>query len=190
MAVVLRRAPSRRGGEPSAVPTRPGHRAPSRRRRWLLGLKLCLLAVVAAVLWPTSLGGTIAYIAVSGHSMLPTIHEGDLVVTRTQGSYRVGDPIVYKVPEGDVAAGQAVVHRIVGGDAGSGFTMRGDNNSFTDPWQPRPRHIVGRVVLDIPLVGRVMVYLMRPINLGILCGSLTVTALLWPNRRRGTATIT
>jgi signal peptidase len=147
--------------------------------RWLL------LALVAAVLWPTSLGGTIAYVAVNGDSMLPSLHPGDLVVTRTQGSYGVGDMVVYVVPRGDIAQGRRVVHRIVGGDAATGFTMRGDNNSFVDPWKPRPDHVLGRVVLDIPLAGGWMMHLLRPVNLGILCGSLTVTALLWPRREAG-----
>ena len=78
-----------------------------------------------------------------------------------------------------------MVHRIVGGDATTSFSMRGDNNSFVDPWKPRPDDVVGRIVLDIPLAGAWGMDLVRPINLGILCGSLTVTALLWPRRDAG-----
>lgn len=170
---------------PSAAAPRRGRRARNRRRRVLLGLRWLLLALVSAVLWPTSLGGTIAYIAVSGDSMLPTLNPGDLVVTRAQGSYQVGDMIVYVVPRGDFAQGRKVVHRIVGGDAATGFSMRGDNNSFVDPWKPRPDDVVGRIVLDIPLAGAWGMDLVRPINLGILCGSLTVMALLWPRRDAG-----
>ena len=162
-----------------------GRRARHGRRRVLLGLRWLPLALVSVVLWPTSLGGTIAYVAVNGDSMLPSLSPGDLVVTREQGGYRVGDVIVYVVPNGDIAQGRRVVHRIVGGNAVTGFTMRGDNNSFVDPWKPRPDHVLGRVVLDIPLAGGWMMNLMRPINLGILCGSLTVTTLLWPRREAG-----
>jgi signal peptidase I len=162
--------------------SRRGRRARDRRRRALLGLRWLLLALVSAVLWPTSLGGTIAYVAVSGDSMLPSLHPGDLVVTRAQGSYRVGDVIVYTVPRGDIAQGRKVVHRIVGGDAATGFRMRGDNNSFVDPWKPQPGDVLGRVVLDMPLAGAWGMELVHPVNLGILCGSLTVTALLWPRR--------
>src|SRR3954453_11712053 len=81
--------------------TRAAHRGRRvrNRRRWVLrGLGWLLLAVESAVLWPTRLGGTIAYVAVSGDSMLPTLHPGDLVVTRSQGTYQVGDLIVYVVP--------------------------------------------------------------------------------------------
>jgi signal peptidase len=151
----------------------------------LLGVRWLLLGLVAAVLWPASLGGTIAYVAVNGDSMLPSLHPGDLVVTRAQGGYQVGDVIVYVVPRGDIAHGRKVVHRIVGGDAATGFTMRGDNNAFVDPWKPRPDHVLGRVVLDIPVAGGWMMHLMRPVNLGILCASITVTALLWPRREGG-----
>jgi signal peptidase len=164
---------------------RRGRRARNRRRRVLLGLRWLLLALVSAVLWPTSLGGTIAYVAVNGDSMLPSVHPGDLVVTRAQGGYRVGDVIVYVVPRGDIAQGRRVVHRIIRGNAVTGFTMRGDNNKFVDQWKPRRDDVLGRVVLDVPLAGGWMTDLMRPINLGILCGSLTVTALLWPRREPG-----
>jgi signal peptidase I len=167
-------------GGRSAGARRRGRRARNRRRRALLGLRWLLVALAAAVMWPTSLGGTISYLAVGGDSMLPSLHPGDLVVTRAQGGYRVGDVIVYVVPRGDVAQGRRVVHRIVGGDAVTGFTMRGDNNSFVDPWKPRADRVLGRVVLDVPLAGGWMMQLLRPINLGILCGALTVTALLWP----------
>src|SRR3954447_4383083 len=136
---------------PSAAVVRRARRARNRRRRMLLGLKWLLLALMSVALWPTSLGGTIAYVAVSGGSMLPSLHPGDLVVTRAQSSYQVGDMIVYVVPPGDIAQGRKVVHRIVGGDAATGFRMRGDNNSFVDPWKPRRDDVLGRVVLDIPL---------------------------------------
>jgi signal peptidase I len=178
-----------RGSPPSALPpataTRRSRRARNRRHKVLLGLRWLPLALVSVAMWPTSLGGTIAYVAVSGDSMLPSLHPGNLVVTRAQGSYQVGDVIVYAVPRGDFAQGCKVVHRIVGGDAATGFTMRGDHNSFVDPWKPRPNDVLGRVVLDIPLAGAWGMELVRPVNLGILCGSLTVMALLWPRREAG-----
>jgi signal peptidase I len=139
----------------------------------------CLVALVI-LCWPRSLGGSVAYIEVSGHSMLPTYRSGDLVVTRSQSTYRIGDPIVYAVPRGDVGAGKRVVHRIVGGDGRSGYQMRGDNNSFADPWHPRDGDVVGRVVLHVPSAGAVLALLSRPLNVGIFCGSVTVTCLLWP----------
>jgi signal peptidase I len=164
----------------------------ARRRPVVAAVQLALLAAVLVLCWPTSLGGSVSFIEVSGHSMLPAYRTGDLLVTRSQSTYRVGDPIVYLIPRGDVGAGQRVVHRIIGGDGRDGYQMRGDNNSFADPWHPRDTDVVGRVVLHIPSAGEALALLSRPLNVGIFCGSVTVTCLLWPrevsSRRRRSPT--
>jgi signal peptidase I len=117
------------------------------RGTWLRrGGELLALVALTAVLvctWPQSLGGRVAYIMVSGHSMEPTMHLGDLAVLRRQSTYRVGEIVVYHVPDGEVGAGALVIHRIVGGSARSGFTTRGDHNGYDDPWHPHTNNIVG-----------------------------------------------
>src|SRR3954454_14782049 len=83
---------------PSAAVVGRARRARNRRRRMLLGLKWLLLALMSVALWPTSLGGTIAYVAVSGGSMLPSLRPGDLDLTLAQRTYHFGDIILYVVP--------------------------------------------------------------------------------------------
>jgi signal peptidase I len=130
-------------------------------------------------LWPTSMGGRISYSEVSGHSMLPAYEPGDLVIAVAAPSYSVGDAVVYAVPKGEVGGGLRVIHRIVGGNESTGFTMKGDNNEFVDPWRPRRGDILGHVAVRFPRVGGWLAWVTRPVNLGILCASITVTCMLW-----------
>ncbi len=156
---------------------------PARSRARARVFSLIQLVAVTALLvisWPTSLGGQISYVQVSGKSMYPTYESGDLVVTREQPSYLVGEAVVYRVPKGDIAAGAQVVHRIIGGNGRDGFILQGDNNDHRDVWEPRHDDVVGRVAVHVPNAGTWVAYLTRPINLGILCGSLTIASMLWP----------
>lgn len=158
---------------------------PPRPTRRVIGvLRLLVVAGALLVSWPTSLGGQVSYVQVSGQSMYPTYRSGDLVVTRSQSSYDVGDAIVYRVPKGDVGAGAQVVHRIVGGDENRGLVMQGDNNDFHDQWKPRRTDVVGEVVLHVPSAGKWLGFVLRPVNLGILCGTLTMVSMLWPRGKR------
>src|SRR3981081_304780 len=88
--------------------------------------------VLVCLFWAQDLrpqwaGGRAAYVLVSGKSMLPRYHTGDLVVVEKQATYHRGQLIAYRVPKGDPLAGAQVIHRIVGGDAKHGFTREGGN---------------------------------------------------------------
>jgi signal peptidase len=121
-----------------------------------------MLAAVVAVwilfLRPESLGGSAAYVIVSGHSMEPTLHTGDLVVAFRQRTYRRGEVIAYHIPENQAGAGALVIHRIVGGSAQDGYITRGDNRDYRDPWRPKARDIVGEMKLHVPRLGMLPVY--------------------------------
>jgi signal peptidase len=107
----------------------------------------------ALFLRPAALGGPATYLIVSGHSMEPTLHTGDLVVARRQGRYRRGDVIVYHIPKNQAGSGALVIHRIIGGSSQSGYVTRGDNRSYRDPWHPRPVDIAGKMKLRVPRLG-------------------------------------
>ena len=130
-----------------------------------------LVAVVAGwafTLRPQSLGGPAGYVLVSGHSMLPRYHTGDLVLVERKSSYHVGQVIAYHVPKGDPMAGAQVIHRIIGGDAKHGFLVRGDNRTAPDVWRPRPTDIVGAKALRIPNAILVLQFLRSPVLLALL----------------------
>ncbi len=79
------------------------------------GIWLVVLGIALGwFLWfrPSTLGGPAHYVMVSGESMEPTLHGGDLLLVRRQGGYSPGDIVAYRVPEGEPAEGRIVVHRI------------------------------------------------------------------------------
>lgn len=147
---------------------------------WLL---LATAVALLVALWPQSLGGSVAYVRVQGHSMLPTLHEGDLVVVRRQAHYRVGDPVAYRIPVGQFGAGALVVHRLVGGDGARGYVTQGDAKPHPDEWHPRDADVLGRVRYDLPRLGTTVAALTRPVYAGGLMAGMTVLATL-PRRRR------
>ena len=146
---------------------------------------LLLVAVVATWAWfllPQSLGGRASWVLVSGKSMLPTYHTGDLVLVRKQSSYHVGEVIAYLVPKGDPMAGLQVIHRIIGGDAVHGFVVQGDNRTAPDSWRPKPQDIVGAKLLRVPYGVVVIQNLRSPLMLGLLAASFVFVYMLTAGR--------
>ena len=149
--------------------------APRSRLRRAWGVFKTVAFVAAVVLWaiflrPQFLGGPAQFILVSGTSMEPQMHSGDLVLVMRSSGYRVGERVAFRIPEGEPAAGRVVIHRIVGGSAAAGFAMRGDNRATNDRWKPRPHEIVGTTRLHVPAGGRVARAILTPIGLGLLSG--------------------
>jgi signal peptidase len=140
---------------------------------WILLVALATAALVLVV--PILRGEPSRLLIVSGHSMDPTFHTGDLVVAWPDDDYEVGDVAPYRVPEGEPGAGGLVIHRIIGGDGTAGFVMQGDNNPTPDIWMPRDEDIVGRQVLVVPRVGELMAWVRQPAVLAALVAGL-VTA--------------
>lgn len=134
------------------------------------------IVVLACLFWmqylrPESLGGRAGYVLVSGHSMEPRYHTGDLVLVERKGSYHPGEVVAYHVPKGDPMAGAQVIHRIIRGDAAHGFVVRGDNRTAPDVWRPKLGDIVGAKALRIPNAVVLLQYLRSPILLGLLAAA-------------------
>jgi signal peptidase len=131
------------------------------------------IALVTAALWyglPQSLGGRADWVLVSGTSMLPHLHTGDLVLVERRSSYHVGEVVAYRVPTGQVGAGHVVIHRIVGGNGRTGWTMKGDNRTARDLWYPTSRDVLGAKFLRIPHAWLVLRFLHSPFFLALLAG--------------------
>jgi signal peptidase I len=133
---------------------------------------IALVVVWFVLLRPVALGGSAGYEIVTGHSMEPLLHTGDLVVTQSQAAYGVGDLVVFRVPNGQLGAGSSVVHRIVGGDGTGGFTTKGDNNPSADPWHPRASDVIGRSWIQLPGSGAWLLVVRRPLVLATIIGGL------------------
>ena len=164
-----------RSSAESLRPTlRPRLVLPARLRLPLALAKLAALGCLAvAGLWfglPQSLGGRADWVLVSGTSMLPHLHTGDLVLVEHQSSYRVGEVVAYRVPKGQVGAGHVVIHRIVGGNGRSGWRMKGDNRSAPDLWYPTNRDVLGAKLLRIPDAWLVLRVFHMPLLLALFAG--------------------
>jgi signal peptidase len=161
------------------------------RRRAHRILRLGGLAATAAIVlvWllllrPVAFGGPAAYVIVSGRSMEPTMHSGDLVVALPRPTYRVGDVVVFRVPAGGAGAGTTVVHRIVGGSASSGYVLRGDNKGGVDPWRPTEEDVLGTARLTVPRAGSALLEVRTPMGMALLAGATTLLVAFVPARRR------
>ncbi|GBD23758.1 Signal peptidase I W [bacterium HR29] len=141
-----------------------------------------------AVFAPAQFGGAVGYVVIRGNSMEPTFSAGDLVVTRETPEYRVGDVAAYRHPEVGL-----VVHRIIGRE-GERFVFRGDNNDFTDGYQPVQAELAGRLWFHVPSVGRWLLALRQPVPFAALT-ALAAAGALWPaaaaprRRRRPSAAL-
>jgi signal peptidase I len=164
------------------LPSRPRSLADAR----ILGRRLARFAgwvaiAVIVVAWgllfrPQFLGGPAAYVMVSGTSMEPVLHTGDLVIAHRRSHYRVGDTVLYRVPKGETGAGALIIHRIIGGSRRSGWMVKGDNRDTPDLWRPKSNEVIGSRWVRVPAVGRVLAYAMTPLGLASLS---TVLALLF-----------
>jgi signal peptidase I len=135
-------------------------------------LALAALAGWFVLLRPVALGGPAAYEIVSGTSMEPGLHAGDLVVTQAQSSYAIGEVVVFRVPRDEQGAGSLVVHRLVGGNGEGGFVTQGDNKPTPDLWHPKSSDIIGRSWIALPGSGKVLLLFRQPLVLAALLGGL------------------
>lgn len=121
------------------------------RRRLVASLTsaFTLIAVIAA--WiafaPPQLGGRTSYVIVSGNSMEPGMHRGDLAIVRKQDTYAAGDVVTYRHPQIG-----PVIHRVIDTD-GSRFVFQGDNNDFIDPYRPVQAEMIGELWIHVPGLG-------------------------------------
>jgi signal peptidase len=134
-----------------------------------------LVVAWALLLRPQFLGGPAAYVVVSGVSMEPSLRNGDLVIAHRRSSYRIGDTVVYRVPEGETGAGSLIIHRIVGGSAASGWVVQGDNKDVPDLWRPQSDDVVGSLWASMPGAGSILGQAMSPLALASIS---TLIALL------------
>lgn len=126
----------------------------------------------ALFLRPASMGGPAGYVIVSGESMEPMLHTGDLAVVRQQPEYAVGDVVAYRIPKQDVGGGMLVIHRVIGGDADDGYILQGDNRETQDMWRPVRGDIVGSLRWYLPHAGTGLFLLKTPLVIAGVIGFL------------------
>ena len=128
-------------------------RVPHAKAIALIAAQLALVAAMLWFCWPQGLGGRSGWVMVSGTSMLPRLHTGDLVLVEHRSSYHVGEVVAYRVPRGQIGAGHVVIHRIVGGNGRTGWRVN--------------RDVTGSKLLRIPHAWFVLRLLHMPVLLAL-----------------------
>jgi signal peptidase I len=139
--------------------------------RWIRWVGVAMIGILAwCTVWPAQLGGGADYVTTFGNSMEPSIHAGDLIITRAADSYGPGDAVAYLSDD----LRTVVLHRIVSVQNGR-FTLQGDNNSWLDPGTPTQERFVGKMWMLVPQGG---VWLQRLTSLPVLVGIAVLLVLL------------
>lgn len=148
--------------------------------RW--PFKLLLYGLLLAAWWhllaPSSLGGPLTPVVISGSSMEPTFSSGDLVLVRTADSYRPEEVIAFRTDRG------VVIHRLVELE-GDVLVTAGDSLRTRDPWLPTVDDVVGRSWITIPGFAGLLTTVADPMVLGAICGAAAgLLMLLLPDGRQ------
>ena len=112
--------------------------------------------------------GNIETKIVKSGSMEPAIHVGALVVIKPEVSYSVGEVITFGP---DTAREIPTTHRVVSvreGVGGPFYSTKGDANEEVDTAEVAMGEIIGRVVFNVPYVGRVLDFAKQPIGFVLL----------------------
>jgi signal peptidase len=177
----MAQAPTDKPAAASAVA--PSRLAPGRLRSILEWVGIAVVIVGALLLRPPALGGSVSWVFITGSSMEPTMRTGDLVVVVPVDTYVVGDVIAFKPV---VTLPGIIVHRIMSGDGQTGFVVQGDNNPRHDFNRPKASDMIGKVVLHVPMVGRLFEALKEPpVMGGLIILVVAYMGLPWLQKRRG-----
>ncbi|MDH5634824.1 MAG: signal peptidase I [Candidatus Bathyarchaeota archaeon] len=120
-------------------------------------------------------------LAVASGSMIPTLNVGDLIVVQgglnvsnVIAEYESGDIVVFRKPSNP---DELIVHRAVEKING-GLKTKGDNNNHPDYWIVTDDELVGKVVGNIPYLGRVPLFVHTPTGIMIILIVIVVLILL------------
>ncbi|WP_231185157.1 signal peptidase I [Haladaptatus sp. DYF46] len=117
------------------------------------------LVLTTVVVFPQMVGASGSYVVLSG-SMSPTIHAGDVVISRTveTADIEAGDVIVF---HDGVVPSDRTTHRVVNvvhRDDGVFFETKGDANEDPDPNPVPADDVIGRVWFHVPYIGHLILF--------------------------------
>jgi signal peptidase len=127
-----------------------------------------VMGVVSVILLGVVVGGALGYrpLVIKSGSMSPTIDVGAVVVSDTVKPLQVtpGSIVTFRDP---ALSQQLVTHRVVSAQRVGNvvrFVTKGDANHATERWSVPVSGTVGREVVAIPGVGRVLAVISLPIG--------------------------
>ena len=103
---------------------------------------------------------------VEGTSMVPTYHDGDLLIIQRnmdKDKIEVQDIIIFHSPSN---WNQLIVHRVIERVTINNqlyFRTRGDNNNIADQWYVPEDNVEAVVTWNIPLLGQMLIIIYNPI---------------------------
>lgn len=166
--------------------TRRSKRSHSQSRITAKSMVLVVVLIIGTLLlWPAKWGGVTGIVIVEGHSMEPTFHTGDVIITLKSFDYHVGDIIAYEVSDNQIGQGGHVIHRIASVKSTADtvvYQTKGDNNPDPDPWTVSKNDIYGKKIIQIPN----LVTVMRGTTASLIVGgilAILVIFFIWPNKK-------
>lgn len=88
-------------------------------------------------------------------SMNPSINKGSVTIVKQFPTYNVGEIITYYY--NNLGVEEVVTHRITG-IGGNVYTTKGDANVIADRELVKPRLVIGKVILIIPILGYIIAF--------------------------------
>jgi len=163
------------------------------------GILIICLAMAPFIIFavPSLVGASQSYVVLSS-SMSPTVHAGDVVFVSDVEPQKIqkSDIITFKPERGPLSdRDKAITHRVVDiekGSDGRHFITKGDANDSPDSFPVAGENVVGRVTLQLPLIGHVIAFagsrlgmlLLVVLPAGLL-GVLEVRDMLWESSEDG-----
>lgn len=150
-------------------------------------LLVSAVAMMAVLAVPSVIGAKSSLVVLSG-SMQPHLQPGDVVVLEeaNPSEIQAGEVITFRTDSeiGD-AGHDRVTHRVVEKrqtDEGVVYRTKGDANDQPDPGVVHQQAVVGTVWFHVPLVGRLLLILQRPLAqmlMTVVPGVLLVVSGVW-----------
>lgn len=143
------------------------------KRSWKIGyyivVALLILYGFGLALFKRGVGGVRFFVANSG-SMQPTIQPGSLLVTKQEHFYQTADIITFlnnPVDSTNVASLKSSTHRLLRFELSESgdlvMVTKGDANAVADRQTVARDQILGRVVVNIPVVGSLLQTAVTPL---------------------------
>jgi len=130
-----------------------------------------LYVFIAILFEPILIFNRYQHYAVLTNSMEPTIMVGDLVISDERASHddlRVGDIIVFEVPEQDLSPIIHYIHDIEVVDGTRIYATIAENSDTPDPYETTSENIMGHYVFHMPRIGQFMRFISHPIGKAVV----------------------
>lgn len=142
----------------------------------LSNLWLFIVLGVLIIFWPIyaplQLGGRMSFQIVRGVSMLPTLTQGDFIISQKADSYAIGDIVCFKEPMTQAI----IIHRVIAKENGY-YITQGDNRKEPDYYKSTDADIVGKALFHIPQLGEWINSMRSPWLFAVLAGILGLIVL-------------